>query len=57
VGEWTAITNLRIRSIGGPAEHSNEPSGFIKRKDFLDQVSDHQILNNNIAPWYSFGFS
>jgi hypothetical protein len=33
-----------------PCEHNNEPSGFIKDRKYLDQMSDHQLLKKASAP-------
>jgi len=34
----------------GCCEHSSEPSGFLKGREFCDQLSDCQILNKDSAP-------
>jgi hypothetical protein len=43
------------RSVGlcleGTSEHSNEPSGSIKGREFLDWLSDFQLLKKDSAPW------
>jgi hypothetical protein len=31
-------------TVAGPCEHGNEPSGSMKRMEFLDQLSDFQLL-------------
>jgi hypothetical protein len=30
-------------------EHGDEPSGFIKNKEFIDQLSDYQLLNSALT--------
>jgi hypothetical protein len=39
--------------VAGPCEYTNEPSGSIKREEFLDQLSECQLLKHS-APcnWY-----
>jgi hypothetical protein len=32
-------------------EYDNEPSGFVKGGEFLDQLSDYQLLKKDSAPW------
>jgi hypothetical protein len=36
---------------GGCCEHGNEPSDSIKGREFLDQLSDSQLLKEDSAPW------
>jgi hypothetical protein len=36
--------------MAGSYEHGNETSGFIKGREFLDQLSDHKFLKDS-APW------
>jgi hypothetical protein len=37
----------------GSCEHGNEPSGSIKHKEFLDQMSNFHIVNDSDAwNWY-----
>jgi hypothetical protein len=31
--------------VVGSCDHDNEPSGSIKRREFLDYLSDYQLLN------------
>jgi hypothetical protein len=38
---WTGLIWLRIRINGGQYEHGNEPSGSLKGREFLEQVSDY----------------
>jgi hypothetical protein len=40
---------LDISVLDTICEHSNEPSGFIKGGEFLDQLSDHKLLKNDSA--------
>jgi hypothetical protein len=35
--------------VTGSYEHSNEPSGFIKNGEILDQLSDHQFPEKDFA--------
>jgi len=30
--------------VAGSCEHGNEPSGFTKGREFLDYLSDYQLL-------------
>jgi hypothetical protein len=39
---------MHLREIG---ENGNEPSGSIKGGEFLDSLSDYQLLNEDSAPW------
>jgi hypothetical protein len=43
---WTRLICLRIRTSDRPCEHGNEPWGFIKRGEFLDWLSDYQLLKD-----------
>jgi hypothetical protein len=36
--------------VAGFCEHGNEPSGSIKRGEFLDYVRDYQLVNEDPAP-------
>jgi hypothetical protein len=36
--------------VAGSCEHDNEPSGSIKGREFLDQLSDYQLHENDSAP-------
>jgi hypothetical protein len=38
--------------VAGCCEHGNEPSGFIKCGEFLDQMRDRQLLEKDSVPWY-----
>jgi hypothetical protein len=40
----------------GQAEHSNQLSGSIKGRVFLDQLSDTQFLKMDSPPWSSLDF-
>jgi hypothetical protein len=37
--------------VAGSFEHGNKPSGSIKYGEFLDQLSDYQLLKTDSAPW------
>jgi hypothetical protein len=37
--------------VAGSGEHGNEPSGYIKGGEFLDQMNDYQLLKKDSAPW------
>jgi len=37
--------------VVGPYEGGNEPSGSIKGREFLDYLSDCQLLKKDSAPW------
>jgi hypothetical protein len=37
--------------VAGCCEHGNEPSGSIKGGEFLDWLSDSQLLKKDTAPW------
>jgi hypothetical protein len=37
--------------MAGYCEHGNEPSGSITGGEFLEEVSDQQLLKNGSAPW------
>jgi len=37
--------------VAGSYEHGTEPSGSIKRVEFLDYVNDYQLLKKDSAPW------
>jgi hypothetical protein len=32
-------------------EYGNEPTGFIKHKEFLEELSHYQLLCEDSAPW------
>jgi hypothetical protein len=40
-----------VQDGAGCCEHGNEPSGSIKCGEFLDQLSDCQLLKKNSARW------
>jgi hypothetical protein len=53
---WTGFKWLVQAPVADLCEHSNEPSGFIKGGEFLDELRQYQILKD-FAPWsssYSF---
>jgi hypothetical protein len=35
------------KPVAGPCEHGNEPSGLIKGGDYLDWMSDCQLLKDS----------
>jgi hypothetical protein len=37
--------------VVGGFEHGNGPSGSIEVREFLDYLSDYQLLKNDAAPW------
>jgi hypothetical protein len=37
--------------VVGSYDHGNESSGFIKSWEFHDQLSDYQLLNEDLALW------
>ena len=37
-GAWTGLIWLRIGTVGGLCDRSNEPSGYLKCGEFLDQL-------------------
>jgi hypothetical protein len=37
--------------VAGSSEHGNELLGSIKGGEFLDQLSDCQLLKKDSAPW------
>jgi hypothetical protein len=37
--------------VAGSCEQSNEPSGSIRRREFLDKLSDYELLKEESAPW------
>jgi hypothetical protein len=37
--------------MASSSKHGYEPSGSIKDGRFLEQLSDHQLLKKNSAPW------
>jgi hypothetical protein len=43
--------------VGGCCEHGNEPepAGSIKGGEFLDLLSDYQLVKKGCAPWSSVG--
>jgi len=44
VGVWTGLIWLRIWTDGGTCESGNEPSGSIRRGEFLDLLRTGYIL-------------
>jgi hypothetical protein len=37
--------------LGGSCEHDNDSLSFIKGKEFLDQMSDYQLLKKASGRW------
>jgi hypothetical protein len=37
--------------VAGSCEHDHEPSGSIKEGEFLDYLSDYQLLKKDSALW------
>jgi len=37
--------------VAGPFEYDNEPSGSIRNGEFLNYLSEYQLLKNNLAPY------
>jgi hypothetical protein len=37
--------------VVGCCEHSNEPLDYVKGGEFVDLMSDCQLLNKDSAPW------
>jgi hypothetical protein len=37
--------------VAGSGRHDNEPSNLIKGGEFLDQLSDYQLLKKDCDPW------
>ena len=48
---WTGSSLFRIGRGGGHLECDNEPSGFIKCGEFLDQLKTGYLLKKDSAPW------
>jgi len=38
----------------GCCQHGNEPSGSIKGRELLDQLSDYKLFKKDSAPWSYF---
>jgi hypothetical protein len=37
--------------LAGYSEHGSKPSASIKGEDFLEYLSDYQLLNKKPSPW------
>jgi hypothetical protein len=37
--------------VAGSCEHCSEPSDSIKGREFIDQLSDCELLYKDYAPW------
>jgi hypothetical protein len=40
----TGFDWLKIGSSGGFCEHSDEPSGSVRKRDFFDELSNNQLF-------------
>jgi hypothetical protein len=47
----SCASGSRIRISGTSCEHGNEPSVSIKDEEFLDYLSDCQLLTEESGPW------
>jgi hypothetical protein len=47
----TGFIWLGIGSSGGSFQHGDEPLGYLKDEEFLDQVSGYQLLKEKAIPW------
>jgi hypothetical protein len=47
---WTGFSWLRMRPGGNFYEHDNETSGSVRGGEFLDHVSDYQIIKKDPVP-------
>lgn len=36
-------------AVMGSYEHDNEPSGFVKAREFLNHCSDYEVLKNSLV--------
>jgi hypothetical protein len=46
---WTGSMWVGMGSVVGSCEHSNEPLGFIKGREFLDMLRDYQLVKKDSA--------
>jgi hypothetical protein len=37
--------------VAGCCEHGKEPLGYVEGEEFLDHLSDYQIINNDSTTW------
>jgi hypothetical protein len=44
---WTVFKWFRMSPVAGFCEHSHELSGVIKGREFLNQLSDSQLINKD----------
>jgi len=51
MSECGKTSGSRHSAVTGFSEHGNETSGSIKEGDFLDQLSDYQLLKKEFVPW------
>jgi hypothetical protein len=54
---WSIKMDLKVVGCGGmdwiqlaQSKHDNEPTGCIKGREFLDQLSDYLLLKKNSSP-------
>jgi hypothetical protein len=48
---WTVLNYLRTESIVGSCEHGNEPSCPINGGEYLDHLSNCEVLEKDSVPW------
>jgi hypothetical protein len=48
---------LGLEPVMSPCEHSNEPFGPISGREFLDWLSDYQLLKKDSAPFENFSWN
>lgn len=48
---WTGFIHMKKRPVAGSCECDNEPSDIVKGGQFLDKLSDYQIIVEDPAPW------
>jgi hypothetical protein len=48
---WSGLIGSRWVSVADFDKHGHEPSGFIKSGEFLDQLSNYQLIKKDYAPW------
>jgi len=46
---WEVVDWIRLGPVVGFCEHGNEPSDSIKGGEFLDYMSDYQLLKDSDA--------
>jgi hypothetical protein len=55
VGVWTGFNWLMLCSVVFCFKHNNEPLGFIRGREFLDQLSYYLLLKKGCFAWFFFG--